>query len=80
MPEIVTDIELPLPPYGRQVLGPGRLLEDKGILVLERAPGVIRTIACTHAGVFQPHSTSRQAIFEINDLRPRLEIAQAKSR
>ena len=42
----VTHIELPTPPMGGKCL----VLKKKGIFVLERGPGVLRTIACTHAG------------------------------
>lgn len=42
----VTHLELPLPPLG----GKCWVLRGKGIFVLERGPGVLRTIACTHAG------------------------------
>jgi hypothetical protein len=79
MPEIVPDIELPLPRMEGKCWVPEDSWRTRASWCLSEL-GVIRTIACTHAGVFQPHSTSRQAIFEINDLRPRLEIAQAKSR
>jgi hypothetical protein len=40
------EIDLPLPPIG----GKCWLLENKGLFVLARGPGVLRTIACTHAG------------------------------
>jgi hypothetical protein len=43
---LVTHIDLPTPPLG----GKCYLLKSKGIFVLERGPGVLRTIACTHAG------------------------------
>ena len=39
-------ILLETPPLG----GKCWLLEDKGIFVLEKCSGVLRTIACTHAG------------------------------
>ncbi len=39
-------IELPLPPLG----GKCWVLREKGLFVLEEGPGVLRTIACTHAG------------------------------
>lgn len=39
-------IVLPTPPMG----GKCWLLDDKGLFVLEAGPGVLRTIACTHAG------------------------------
>lgn len=39
-------VELPLPPLG----GKCWLLDDKGLFVLEEGPGLLRTIACTHAG------------------------------
>lgn len=42
----VTYIDLPTPPIG----GICWLLREKGIFVLQRGPGVLRTIACTHAG------------------------------
>lgn len=42
-PKIIT---LDTPPLG----GKCWLLEDKGIFVLEQCAGVLRTIACTHAG------------------------------
>jgi hypothetical protein len=42
----VTYIDLPTPPIG----GICWLLREKGLFVLERGPGVLRTIACTHAG------------------------------
>lgn len=41
-----THIELPTPPLG----GKCWVLKEKGVFVLERVPGVLRTIACTHAG------------------------------
>lgn len=41
-----TIVEIPSPQMGGKVW----LLEDKGLFVLERGPGVLRTIACTHAG------------------------------
>lgn len=46
---IITHVELPAPPMG----GKCWLLEDKGIYVLERGPGTLRTDACTHAGAGQ---------------------------
>ncbi len=42
----VTDIDVPMPSMG----GKCWLLNQRGIFVLERGPGVMRTIACTHAG------------------------------
>jgi hypothetical protein len=42
----VTHIDLPTPPMG----GKCWVLKSKGLFVLERGPGVLRTIACTHAG------------------------------
>jgi hypothetical protein len=42
----VTHIDLPTPPMG----GKCWVLRSKGLFVLERGPGVLRTIACTHAG------------------------------
>jgi hypothetical protein len=42
----VTYIDLPTPLIG----GICWLLREKGIFVLQRGPGVLRTIACTHAG------------------------------
>lgn len=41
-----TLIELPTPKMG----GKCWLLESKGLFVLQGGPGVLRTIACTHAG------------------------------
>ncbi len=41
-----TYIDLPAPPMG----GKCYLLADKGMFVLQRGGGVLRTIACTHAG------------------------------
>jgi hypothetical protein len=43
---IVTHITLPFPRIGGKVW----VLDAKGIFVLERSAGVLRTIACTHAG------------------------------
>ena len=37
---------LPMPPLGSKIW----VLDKKGMFVLERGPGTIRTIACTHAG------------------------------
>jgi hypothetical protein len=45
-PSAVTHIDLPTPPMG----GKCWVLKSKGLFVLERGPGVLRTIACTHAG------------------------------
>ena len=42
----VVDVNLPTPPMG----APAWLLSEKGIFVLHRGPGTLRTIACTHAG------------------------------
>ena len=42
----IVNIELPMPPMGGKIW----LLESKGIFVLERGPGTLRTLACTHAG------------------------------
>ena len=42
----VARLDLPTPPMG----GKCWVLDDKGIFVLETGPGVLRTIACTHAG------------------------------
>lgn len=39
-------IDLPLPPIG----GKCWVMREKGIFVLEKGAGVLRTIACTHAG------------------------------
>jgi hypothetical protein len=39
-------VDLPVPPLG----APCFLLERKGVFVLRVGPGVLRTIACTHAG------------------------------
>lgn len=46
MSKKIIHIELPAPPMG----GKCWLLERKGTFVLERGAGVLRTIACTHAG------------------------------
>jgi len=45
MPAFI-NIDLPVPSIG----GKCWLLNAKGIFVLERGPGTLRTIACTHAG------------------------------
>lgn len=42
----VINIDLPPPQIGSKCF----LLERKGMFILERAPGLLRTIACTHAG------------------------------
>jgi hypothetical protein len=42
----LVEVNLPMPPMG----GKCWLLEEKGIFVLQRGPGTLRTIACTHAG------------------------------
>lgn len=42
----VIHLDFPRPPMG----GKCWLLRDKGMFVLERGPGTLRTIACTHAG------------------------------
>lgn len=42
----VVHVELPNPPMGGKIW----LLETKGLFVLERGSGTLRTIACTHAG------------------------------
>jgi len=42
----VVRIQLSTPPIGGKCF----LLDSKGIFVLETGPGVLRTIACTHAG------------------------------
>lgn len=39
-------LDLPLPPLG----GKCWVMREKGLFVLEQGPGVLRTIACTHAG------------------------------
>ena len=45
-PTAVQYVDLPTPALG----GKAWLLQAKGTFVLERGPGVLRTIACTHAG------------------------------
>ena len=42
----VTRVKLPVPILG----GKGWLLKGKGIFVLEEGPGMVITMACTHAG------------------------------
>jgi hypothetical protein len=42
----IVNVELPTPPMGGKIW----LLEEKGIFVLERCAGTLRTIAMTHAG------------------------------
>ena len=42
----VVRVELSTPPMGGKCF----LLDAKGIFILETGPGVLRTIACTHAG------------------------------
>ena len=42
----VVRVELSVPPMGGKCF----LLESKGLFILEVGPGVLRTIACTHAG------------------------------
>jgi hypothetical protein len=42
----VVEIEIPTPPMGGKIW----LLESKGLFILQRGPGMLRTIACTHAG------------------------------
>lgn len=42
----VTEVDLATPPMGAK----GWLLSEKGIFVLQRGPGTLRTLAITHAG------------------------------
>jgi hypothetical protein len=44
--EIFDLSDMPAPPQG----GKNWLIEEKGIFILERGAGTLRTIACTHAG------------------------------
>lgn len=46
MPYQIVEINLPPPVLGSKCF----LLEEKGMFILERGPGLLRTIACTHAG------------------------------
>jgi hypothetical protein len=43
---LITHVDLPTPLLGGKCV----VVRSKGLFVLERGPGVLRTIACTHAG------------------------------